>query len=71
DIISIASAICPVDEHASDSFWPLAAANYLTAYIAYVLEALPDDPSTRTLLFSPLRHVSQLTDRLAESKVSP
>lgn len=30
-----------------------------------------DDPSTRTLLFSPLRHVSQLTDRLAESKVSP
>ena len=43
DIISIASAICPVDEHASDSFWPLAAANYLTAYIAYVLEALPDD----------------------------
>ena len=29
DIISIASAICPVDEHASDSFWPLAAANYL------------------------------------------
>lgn len=43
DIISIASAICPVDEHASDSFWPLAAANYLTAYIAYVLEALPDE----------------------------
>lgn len=43
DIISIASAICPVEDHSSDPFWPYAAANYLTAYIAYVLEALPKE----------------------------
>lgn len=43
DIIAVASAICPIDEHSTDPFWPLAAANYLTAYIAYVLEAMPED----------------------------
>lgn len=43
DIISIAATICPIDEHETDPFWPQAAANYLTAYIAYVLEAMPED----------------------------
>ncbi|MEE0228066.1 MAG: type IV secretory system conjugative DNA transfer family protein [Slackia isoflavoniconvertens] len=41
DIIAIASAICPIEDHESDPFWPQAAANYLCAYITYVLEALP------------------------------
>lgn len=31
DIIAIASALCPRDDHESDPFWPLAAANYLQA----------------------------------------
>ncbi len=43
DIIAIASAICPVESHESDPFWPLAAANYLSSYIAYVFEALPPE----------------------------
>lgn len=43
DIITIASAICPREDHGSDPFWPLAAANYLASYIAYVIEALPKD----------------------------
>lgn len=47
DIITIASAICPVEDHVSDPFWPQAAANYLAAYITYVFEALP--PSEWTM----------------------
>ncbi|WP_322155272.1 VirD4-like conjugal transfer protein, CD1115 family [Paratractidigestivibacter sp.] len=43
DIITIASAICPVEDHESDPFWPRAAANYLSAFIAYVFEALPSE----------------------------
>ncbi len=42
DMIAIASAICPKEEQKSDPFWGLAAANYLTSYIAYVFEALPE-----------------------------
>ncbi len=47
DIISIASAICPVEDHDSDPFWPQAAANYLASYITYVFEAMP--PSEWTM----------------------
>lgn len=43
DIIAIASAICPQEAQKSDPFWGLAAANYLSSYIAYVFEALPED----------------------------
>ena len=43
DIITVASAICPVEAHETDPFWPLAAANYLSAFIAYVFEALPSE----------------------------
>ena len=42
DIIAIASAICPKEAQQSDPFWGLAAANYLSSYIAYVFEALPE-----------------------------
>ncbi len=41
DIISIASAICPTEEHEADPFWPQAAANYLASYITYVFEDMP------------------------------
>ncbi|MDO4502649.1 MAG: type IV secretory system conjugative DNA transfer family protein [Coriobacteriia bacterium] len=43
DVITIAQAICPQDSHRSDPFWSIASANYLSAYIAYVLEALPPE----------------------------
>ena len=46
DIITIASAICPVEDHVSDPFWPQAAVNYLAAYITYVFEALPSSEWT-------------------------
>lgn len=46
DIIAIASALCPREDHESDPFWALAAANYLTSYIAYVLEAMPEQDRT-------------------------
>ena len=36
DIIAIASTICPKEAQQSDPFWGLAAANYLSSYIAYV-----------------------------------
>ncbi len=42
DIIAIASAVCPKEAQQSDPFWGLAAANYLSSYIAYVFEALPE-----------------------------
>lgn len=42
DIIAIASAICPKEAQQSDPFWGLAAANYLSSYIAYVFETLPE-----------------------------
>lgn len=42
DIIAIASAICPKEAQQSDPFRGLAAANYLSSYIAYVFEALPE-----------------------------
>ena len=40
DILSVASAICP-DEDMKDPFWDHAAANYLSCFIAYVLEVFP------------------------------
>ncbi len=40
DIISVASALCPT-ENDLEPFWDHAAANYLSAYIAYVLENYP------------------------------
>ncbi len=46
DIIGIASAICPVEDHEADPFWPQAAANYLASYITYVFEAMPSSAWT-------------------------
>ena len=45
DIISVASALCPV-ENGHDPFWDRAAANYLASFIAYVLEAFPRELQT-------------------------
>lgn len=40
DILAVASAICPC-EFTTDPYWDLAAANYLSAFLAYVVEAFP------------------------------
>lgn len=40
DVISVASALCPVEDD-TQPFWEHAAANYLASYIAYVLEVFP------------------------------
>ena len=45
DIISVASALCPV-ECGQDPFWDNAAAYYLVALIAYVLETHPVEAQT-------------------------
>lgn len=41
DIISVATALCPVEDQ-SQPFWEHAAANYLASYIAYVLEVFKE-----------------------------
>lgn len=43
DVMTIATALCPVEEQESDPFWPHAAAMYVSAFIAYVMECLPDN----------------------------
>lgn len=43
DIISLANSLCPASEHAEDPFWEHAAADYMVAFIAYVLETLPEE----------------------------
>lgn len=45
DIISIAHALCPVED-SQDPFWEHAAANYLACFIAYTLEMLPEEEHT-------------------------
>lgn len=62
DIIAIASALCPREDHESDPFWPLAAANYLASYIAYVLEAIPEEDQTMT-------EVIRVFDRACDNQV--
>ena len=45
DIISVAGTLCPV-QNFHDSFWDLAASNFLASYIAYVLETYPRELQT-------------------------
>ncbi len=45
DVISVASALCPV-ENGDEPFWDHAASNLLTALIAYVVEELPQEEQT-------------------------
>lgn len=41
DIISLAASLCP-EENSLEPFWDRAAADYMVAFIAYVLETLPE-----------------------------
>ncbi len=63
DILSVCNTICPV-ESTKDPFWDHAAANYLTACVAYALEKLPPEEQT-------LRSVTRLVEGIAtgETKV--
>lgn len=58
DIISVADALCPV-ENSKDPFWDHAAANYLAAFIAYVLEVFPREMHT-------MDRVVQLYEQVAD-----
>ena len=46
DVLTIASALCPVGAHAEEPFWAMAAAKLVACYIAYVMEALPKENQT-------------------------
>ena len=65
DMIAIANAICPPSDSSSDPFWEHAAANYLTSYIAYVFEALPENEQTFSSVVSVFESAGKgLTDGL-------
>lgn len=42
DILAVSAALVPADD-ITDPFWDYAARNYLTSYIAYVMERLPEE----------------------------
>ena len=46
DVLAVAAAVSPRGALATDPFWDLAAANYLSAIMAYVVEAFPDELRT-------------------------
>lgn len=56
DIISVSKALCPVEDTVQP-FWDLAAANYLSCCVAYVLEELPREEQN-------LRSVVRLVEEL-------
>ena len=58
DIISVASALCPIESF-KDPFWAHAAANYLASFIAYVLEVFPRE-------FQTMDRVIQLYEQTAD-----
>ena len=58
DIISVASALCPIESF-KDPFWDHAAANYLASFIAYVLEVFPRE-------FQTMDRVIQLYEQTAD-----
>ena len=57
DILSIAVALCPV-ENLKDPFWDRAAANLLTALIAYVVEELPREEQTFAAVIELAEHLN-------------
>lgn len=57
DILSIAVALCPV-ESLKDPFWDRAAANLLTALIAYVVEELPREEQTFAAVIELAEHLN-------------
>ena len=66
DILSIAVALCPV-ENGKELFWDRAAANLLTALIAYVVEDLPRAEQTFAAVIELAEHLNDgATFRLLE-----
>lgn len=57
DILSIAVALCPV-ENGKEPFWDRAAANLLAALIAYVMEELPREEQTFAALVELAEHLN-------------
>ena len=56
DILSVAKAICPIEDN-NQPFWDHAAANLLSCLIAYVTEQLPADEQTISSVIKLIEHL--------------
>ena len=70
DILSVAKAICPIEDN-NQPFWDHAAANLLSCLIAYVTEQLPDDEQTISSVIKLIEHLQDgATGRLFDDLIT-
>lgn len=70
DILSVAKAICPIENN-NQPFWDHAAANLLSCLIAYVTEQLPDDEQTISSVIKLIEHLQDgATGRLFDDLIT-
>lgn len=64
DVLTVASALSPVEARINDPFWDQAGAMYLSAFIAYVMDYLPRDERT---LSSVVRMANMMGETVIET----
>ena len=70
DILSVAKAICPIEDN-NQPFWDHAAANLLSCLIAYVTEQLPADEQTISSVIKLIEHLQDgATARLFDDLIT-
>lgn len=70
DILSVAKAICPIEDN-NQPFWDHAAANLLSCLIAYVTEQLPADERTISSVIKLIEHLQDgATGRLFDDLIT-
>lgn len=70
DILSVAKAICPIEDN-NQPFWDHAAANLLSCLIAYVTEQLPADEQTISSVIKLIEHLQDgATSRLFDDLIT-
>lgn len=70
DILSVAKAICPIEDN-NQPFWDHAAANLLSCLIAYVTEQLPADEQTISSVIKLIEHLQEgATARLFDDLIT-
>lgn len=70
DILSVAKAICPIEDN-NQPFWDHAAANLLSCLIAYVTEQLPADEQTISSVIKLIEHLQDgATGRLFDDLIT-
>ena len=70
DILSVAKAICPIEDN-NQPFWDHAAANLLSCLIAYVTEQLPVDEQTISSVIKLIEHLQDgATGRLFDDLIT-